>query len=382
MPGAELHVAPVHELPFVDGSFDVAVLNDVLQHVAEAQVDPGLRDLRRVLRPDGVLLVRTNGGRRARRERADWRLYDADLLRGELEAAGFDVVRVTYVNTALSLWGAARGRTPTAPTPTTCGIPAQAGSGANVARAHVARARSAHSAPLDAEPSLRAHLACPGGAGVSVPEFFDTTVERYDRRYDESNAAGRLLRWRLEVAVELLGEPRGSVLDVGMGTGRLCAELDRSGWDVSGVDLSPAMVGAARRRLPQLAERLVEGTDRAPAVRRRLFRCGNRDRRPRVRDARPGCRRGRAGARATTGGRGRAQLPAPAIACAVVALEAALSGGQSGEADRPFGRPAPLDLPPAASRSFSPRFRTRLTVEETRRIGRFASHLVLRARKT
>lgn len=132
VPGAELHVAPVHELPFVDGSFDVAVLNDVLQHVAEAQVDPGLRDLRRVLRPDGVLLVRTNGGRRARRERADWRLYDADLLRGELEAAGFDVVRVTYVNTALSLWGAARGRTPTAPTPTTCGIPAQAGSGANV----------------------------------------------------------------------------------------------------------------------------------------------------------------------------------------------------------------------------------------------------------
>ena len=62
---------------------------------------------------------------------------------------------------------------------------------------------------------------------MSIPEFFDTTAERYDRRYDEPNAAGRLLRRRLEVAVELLGEPRGDVLDVGMGTGRLCAVLDR-----------------------------------------------------------------------------------------------------------------------------------------------------------
>ena len=46
---------------------------------------------------------------------------------------------------------------------------------------------------------------------------------------------------------------------MGMGTGRLCAVLDRRGWRVSGIDLSPEMVAAARRRLPQLAERLVEG---------------------------------------------------------------------------------------------------------------------------
>jgi SAM-dependent methyltransferase len=131
VPGADLHVAPVHDLPFADGSFDVAVLNDVLQHVEEREVDAGLRELRRVLRPDGVLLVRTNGGRHARRERADWRLYDADSLQAELEAAGFDVVRLTHVNALLSMWGAARGRCPTAPTPATCGIPAQAGSTAN-----------------------------------------------------------------------------------------------------------------------------------------------------------------------------------------------------------------------------------------------------------
>ncbi len=69
VPGADLHVAPVHDLPFEDSSFDVAVLNDVLQHVDEDEVGAGLRELLRVLRPDGVLLVRTNGGRHARRER-------------------------------------------------------------------------------------------------------------------------------------------------------------------------------------------------------------------------------------------------------------------------------------------------------------------------
>jgi SAM-dependent methyltransferase len=131
VPGAELYVGPVHDLPFEDSSFDVAVLNDVLQHVDEDEVDAGLRELRRVLRPGGVLLVRTNGGRHARRERADWRLYDAGSLRAELEAAGFDVLRITYVNAVLSMWGAVRGRGPTAPTPTTCGIPAQAGTAAN-----------------------------------------------------------------------------------------------------------------------------------------------------------------------------------------------------------------------------------------------------------
>jgi SAM-dependent methyltransferase len=124
-------VAPVDDLPFQDRSFDVAVLNDVLQHVEEREVEAGLGELRRVLRPDGVLLVRTNGGRHARRERTDWRLYDVPQLKHELEAAGFDVVRITYVNSLLSAWGAARGRGPTAPTPTACGIPTEAGTATN-----------------------------------------------------------------------------------------------------------------------------------------------------------------------------------------------------------------------------------------------------------
>jgi SAM-dependent methyltransferase len=123
VPEADVHVAPLHELPFADGSFDVVVLADVLQHVAEAEVDHGLQELRRVLRHDGALLVRTNGSRRGRRVRADWRLYDTRSLADELTRAGFRIERVTHTNMVLSAFG----REPAAPTESSCGIPAPAG---------------------------------------------------------------------------------------------------------------------------------------------------------------------------------------------------------------------------------------------------------------
>ena len=88
-PGAELHVAPLHELPFEDAEFDLVIANDVLQHVDDELVVPSLQELRRVLRANGTLLVRTNAARHARRVRRDWRVYDEQLLRGELQQAGF-----------------------------------------------------------------------------------------------------------------------------------------------------------------------------------------------------------------------------------------------------------------------------------------------------
>lgn len=122
VPAAELHVAAAHRLPFPDASFDVVALNDVLQHVHEGSVQGTIGELRRVLREGGTLFVRTNGGRRARREREDWRLYDERSLRDTLEGGGFRVDRLTRANLVLSVWGSLRGKAPTAPTRTTCGI--------------------------------------------------------------------------------------------------------------------------------------------------------------------------------------------------------------------------------------------------------------------
>jgi SAM-dependent methyltransferase len=125
VPAADLRVSPLDRLPFGDGEFDLVVSLDVLQHVPEGALAASLLELRRVLKPGGALLVRTNGDRRARRERDDWRAYDAATLAADLRRAGFAVRRVTYANSLLSAAAAARGRAPHAPTTERTGIPTQ-----------------------------------------------------------------------------------------------------------------------------------------------------------------------------------------------------------------------------------------------------------------
>jgi ubiquinone/menaquinone biosynthesis C-methylase UbiE len=95
---------------------------------------------------------------------------------------------------------------------------------------------------------------------TSIEGFFDAEGERYDQAYDGTGTGSRILRERLTAAVELIGDGPGDALDAGMGGGRLCAELDRRGWTVSGVDISAGMVDTARRRLPALRERLLVGS--------------------------------------------------------------------------------------------------------------------------
>lgn len=126
-PRAELHVAPLHALPFEDAEFDLVIANDVLQHVDDELVAPSLQELRRVLRANATLLVRTNAARNARRVRRDWRVYDEQLLRGDLQEAGFRVLRMTHANALLGAIGSFRGHAPAAPTDTTCGIPSASG---------------------------------------------------------------------------------------------------------------------------------------------------------------------------------------------------------------------------------------------------------------
>lgn len=94
-------------------------------------------------------------------------------------------------------------------------------------------------------------------AAPSPAQFAGERAERYDRYFDASSAHGHVLRARMGAVLRLLGDARGNILDAGMGPGRLCAELRRRGWVVSGVDSSPEMVDLARRRLPGSRERLL-----------------------------------------------------------------------------------------------------------------------------
>ncbi len=100
-----------------------------------------------------------------------------------------------------------------------------------------------------------------------VVGFFDAESARYDKAYERPGADGRALRRRLEVVLRLLGDGPGDVLDAGMGGGRLCAELDRRGWDVAGIDIASGMVELARARLPHARERLIQASiDELPFV--------------------------------------------------------------------------------------------------------------------
>lgn len=93
---------------------------------------------------------------------------------------------------------------------------------------------------------------------TDTERFWDRAAAAYDAAHDVE--AGTPLRLRMDVVIRLLGSRPGSVLDCGMGPGRLLVELERRGWTVSGVDLSGEMVERARSRLPQSDERLRQGS--------------------------------------------------------------------------------------------------------------------------
>ena len=101
-------------------------------------------------------------------------------------------------------------------------------------------------------------MAAPALARPDRADFFDAAEgTRYDAAYDGRSPAGHVLRSRLGAVLERVGSDVGDVLDVGMGPGRLCAELASRGFRVTGIDSSPDMVALARRRLPQCGDRLL-----------------------------------------------------------------------------------------------------------------------------
>lgn len=82
---------------------------------------------------------------------------------------------------------------------------------------------------------------------------WDTTT--YDRDFAFVSAYGaELLDW-------LRAESGESVLDLGCGTGELAARIAETGATVIGIDSDPAMIEAARTRLPEADLRVADGHD-------------------------------------------------------------------------------------------------------------------------
>jgi len=97
------HIVGDASLPFDDGSFDAVTALDVLEHLREDVA--ALRELRRVLRPSGVLLATVPAFQSLWGDQDvvshHFRRYRAPQLASRLRDAGFEVERTTYFNTLL-----------------------------------------------------------------------------------------------------------------------------------------------------------------------------------------------------------------------------------------------------------------------------------------
>ncbi len=105
--GESVMAASALELPMRDQSVDMVITLDVIQHLPLGGGDEtALREIRRVLRPGGVVLIRTNA--QAVPFTPDdptysFHKYASGELRSKLESAGFEVVRLGRVNALLGL---------------------------------------------------------------------------------------------------------------------------------------------------------------------------------------------------------------------------------------------------------------------------------------
>jgi len=99
--GAGLFLASAGDLPLADSSVDVAICLDVLQHLEDER--PTLREIRRVLKPDGIVFIRTNALSLAPPPPGS-RLFTRPLLLERLSEAGLIARQCSAVNLVGSLY--------------------------------------------------------------------------------------------------------------------------------------------------------------------------------------------------------------------------------------------------------------------------------------
>lgn len=95
----------IESLPFASASFDVVTSFEVVYHLGVANDLSAFQEVRRVLKRDGMLLLRVPGhdwlrGEHDRLVHTRHR-YTPDEVAGKLEAAGFSIEQVTWANALL-----------------------------------------------------------------------------------------------------------------------------------------------------------------------------------------------------------------------------------------------------------------------------------------
>ena len=109
----------------------------------------------------------------------------------------------------------------------------------------------------------------------------DLPPDQYDERWAALAAAGEEIHGEVNLVEALLQEHgvSGAILDAGCGTGRVAAELAARGHTVTGIDLDPALLDAARAKDPRpewiTADLAAIGPDVAPGPFAAVVAAGN-----------------------------------------------------------------------------------------------------------
>ncbi|EFX04700.1 methyltransferase type 12 [Grosmannia clavigera kw1407] len=94
---------------------------------------------------------------------------------------------------------------------------------------------------------------------MSTVEVFDSVGPAYEDAFHGLSTQAASLRWLL---AQLPAAGGARVVDVGCGTGRpVVSTLADAGHDVLGIDISPAMLEAARERVPRGRFELIDARD-------------------------------------------------------------------------------------------------------------------------
>lgn len=99
--------ADVCHLPFGDNEFDVVASFDVIYHRDVTNDEKAIKEMYRVLKPEGLLIVRVPAFEFLRGAHdqvvATRHRYKASELKEKMEKAGFQIIRLTYANMLLSI---------------------------------------------------------------------------------------------------------------------------------------------------------------------------------------------------------------------------------------------------------------------------------------
>ena len=101
MPGLDVVIVPGKPLPLPDASFDLVLSTQVLEHVAD--VDWYLGEARRVLKPDGRLILTTHGFFQDHGCPYDFFRWTADGLRLELTRSGFKADSLSHLTCGMRM---------------------------------------------------------------------------------------------------------------------------------------------------------------------------------------------------------------------------------------------------------------------------------------